>query len=64
MTESESPFNVNELLFSRTDARGITLGGNSVFTRVSEFSIKELLNKPHNIICHPEMPKSVFKVLP
>ncbi len=63
MTESESPFNANELFFSRTDARGIILGGNSVFVRVSEFSTEELLNKPHNIIRHPEMPKAVFKLL-
>lgn len=63
MTESESPFNVNELFFSRTDARGIILGGNSVFVRVSEFSTEELINKPHNIIRHPEMPKAVFKLL-
>jgi hypothetical protein len=34
-----------------------------VFVRVSGFGEEELLSKPHNLIRHPAMPRSVFKLL-
>ncbi len=59
----ESPFEIEELFFSETDLKGIILSGNQVFTRISQFSEAELIGKPHNLIRHPDMPKSVFKLL-
>lgn len=59
----ESPFEIEELFFSRTDRRGIILSGNSVFQRVSAYNWNELLSKPHNLIRHPDMPKGVFHLL-
>lgn len=61
--DQESPFAVHELFFSRTDTRGIISAGNSVFVRVSEHTWDDLENQPHNIIRHPDMPKTVFKLL-
>ncbi len=57
------PFSFEELFFSRTDHRGVILSGNSVFQRISMFSWDELINKPHNVIRHPDMPRAVFWLL-
>ena len=61
--DEEVPFTFEELFFSRTDWRGIILAGNSVFQRVSIYDWDELIAKPHNVIRHPDMPKSVFWLL-
>lgn len=61
--DQEIAFSSDELFFSRTDEKGIILSGNSIFQRISLYSWDELLNKPHNIIRHPDMPKAVFWLL-
>jgi len=61
--EKEVPFQFSELFFSRTDAKGRILSGNSVFQKISQYSWDELINKPHNIIRHPDMPRAVFWLL-
>lgn len=61
LQELESKFEINELFFSITDQRGRIESGNDIFIRVSEYSESELVNKPHNIIRHPDMPRVVFK---
>jgi len=60
---SPSEFDVAELFFSTTDRKGIIGTGNSVFVRVSGWSQEELVGAPHNIIRHPDMPRSVFALL-
>ena len=60
---NESPFQYDELFFSKTDLKGIILSGNSVFRRVAEFEWEDLIKKPHNIIRHPDMPRAVFYLL-
>lgn len=62
MSEQESAFDLRELFFSKTNLKGIIECGNAVFVRVSEYSEDELLNRPHNIIRHGDMPRSVFKL--
>ena len=61
--EKEATFQFSELFFSRTDEKGRILSGNSVFQRISQYSWGELVNKPHSIIRHPEMPRAVFWLL-
>ncbi len=61
--DQEVPFSFEELFFSRTDARGVILSGNSVFQRISMYSWDELINKPHSLIRHPDMPRAVFWLL-
>lgn len=56
-------FQVNEAFFSCTDARGVIEGGNRVFVRISAYPEVELVNRPHNLIRHPDMPRVVFKLL-
>jgi len=60
---SPSEFDVAELFFSTTDRKGIIGTGNSVFVRVSGWTQEELVGAPHNIIRHPDMPRSVFALL-
>ncbi|MBN9352818.1 MAG: PAS domain-containing protein [Hyphomicrobium denitrificans] len=63
ITETESPFELGELFFSRTESRGRIQSGNAVFQRVSEYPWAEMMDRPHNIIRHPDMPRAVFFVL-
>ncbi|TWT99715.1 Aerotaxis receptor [Botrimarina colliarenosi] len=56
-------FEPHELFFSLTDEKGRIRYGNQVFTRVSGYAEDELLGKPHNLIRHPDMPRSVFRLL-
>lgn len=62
MIEQEVHFEINELFFSKTDLKGLIQAGNAVFVRVSEYSEEELMKRPHNIIRHKDMPRSVFKL--
>jgi aerotaxis receptor len=57
---AEIPFDIDELFFSRTDPKGILAAGNDVFVRVSGWARSELLGRPHNMIRHPDMPRTVF----
>jgi len=61
--EQEAKFGFDELFFSRTDSRGKITSGNAVFQRVSKYEWSELLEKPHNVIRHSDMPKGVFWLL-
>ncbi len=59
----ESEFLPHEMFISKTNKKGIIINGNNVFVRVSEYSNEEIYDSPHNIIRHPDMPKSIFKLL-
>jgi PAS domain S-box-containing protein len=50
-------------LLSETDVRGRILFVNDAFCEVSKYSRSELLGKPHSIIRHPDMPRSLFECL-
>jgi len=52
-----------ELIVSRTDLKGTITYVNDVFAMISDYDEEELIGKPHNIIRHPDMPKSIFKNL-
>lgn len=56
------PFADHELFFSLTDRRGLIRYGNEVFTRVAGYTEQEMLGKPHNLIRHPDVPRSVFQL--
>lgn len=63
IVSTEAEFKLEELFFSKTDRKGHIQASNSVFVRVSEFLEEELLHRPHNIVRHQDMPKTVFKLL-
>lgn len=47
-------------IISQTDLDGKILYANRLFCETSGFTKEELLNQPHNIVRHPDMPRSVF----
>ncbi len=59
----ECYFGENDIIVSKTDARGIITYANDVFQKISGYNEEELLGQPHNMIRHPEMPQSVFRYL-
>lgn len=59
----ENKFEIDEIFFSITDQVGKILFGNDIFCRLSEYTHQELSGKPHSIIRHPDMPKSIFKIM-
>lgn len=53
----------DELIISRTDLNGNITYANETFCEISGYEINELIGKPHSIVRHPDMPKSVFAEL-
>jgi len=62
-TGTERMFGRDEVIVSKTDLQGRLTYCNDVFCRVSGYDEADLLGRPHNIIRHPDMPGSVFKLL-
>jgi len=56
--ETEVP--EDELIVSRTDFTGKITYVNETFAEISGYEVDELIGKPHNVIRHPDMPKSAF----
>lgn len=52
-----------DFIVSKTDLKGRITYGNRIFIEYSGYSEAELLGAQHNIIRHPDMPRSVFKLL-
>ena len=49
------------VIFSRTDLKGIITHASSAFCKISGYTKDELLGQPHSIVRHPDVPKSTFK---
>ena len=55
---------IDELyIVSKTDPKGILTYVNNKFSEISKYSKEELIGKPHNIVRHPDLPKSFFENL-
>jgi PAS domain S-box-containing protein len=59
----ETFFPATELIVSKTDLRGRITYANTVFCQVARYREAELLGQPHSIVRHPDMPRSVFRLL-
>jgi PAS domain S-box-containing protein len=59
----EIAFLQNEIIVSKTDLKGTITYANDVFCRVAEISTDEAIGQPHSIIRHPDMPRTIFKLL-
>lgn len=53
----------DEIIVSKTDLRGHLTYVNDLFVDISGYEEADLLGKPHNVIRHPAMPRSVFGLL-
>jgi PAS domain S-box-containing protein len=51
------------IISSTTDLKGKIIDVSDAFCNISGYTREELIGKPHNIIRHPDMPKSAFKDL-
>jgi len=61
--KAEVKFQPNELIVSKTNPKGIITYANSTFLQVSGYDASDVLGKPHNVIRHDFMPKTIFKFL-
>ncbi len=52
-----------DLIVSKSDAEGNITYVNPIFVKISGYSQASLLEKPHAILRHPDMPKAVFRYL-
>ncbi len=50
-------------IVSKTDTKGIITFVNDEFCAISGYTKKELIGKNHNIVRHPDVPASTFKML-
>ncbi|EHZ4884600.1 MULTISPECIES: PAS domain-containing protein [Campylobacter] len=51
------------LITSKTNLKGEIIYANEDFLKYSDYKIDEILYKPHSIMRHPDMPRTVFKYL-
>ena len=49
------------VIFSKTDLKGVITHVSEAFCKISGYTKDELLGQPHSIVRHPDMPKSTFK---
>ena len=52
-----------DLIVSKTDLKGHIVYGNEHFIKMSGYKESELLNAPHNILRHADMPSVIFTLL-
>lgn len=52
-----------EVIISRTDTKGKIIYCNSTFKKVNAFEGASIINQPHNILRHPDMPKVIFDIV-
>ncbi len=62
-TQHERILGQDDFIVSKTDLKGFITYGNRIFIEISGYSEDELLGSPHNILRHPDMPRTVFKLL-
>lgn len=62
-TGREKTFRPDQIIVSKTDRQGRLTYVNPLFVEISGYTEAELIGQPHNIIRHPDMPRSVFRLL-
>jgi len=62
-TDVEMEVKMVDIVVSKGDEKGDISYVNPIFMKLSGYTQAELLEKPHAILRHPDMPKVVFKFL-
>ena len=62
LLDKEVKLNENDFIVSKTNDKGIITYCNEIFMEMAGYGEHELLDKNHNIIRHPDMPKAAFKL--
>ncbi len=63
LTGVERAFGDNEIIVSKTDLKGRITYANKIFLDVAGYRLDEVMGQPHSMIRHPDMPRSIFKLL-
>ncbi|OOV87621.1 PAS domain-containing protein [Oceanospirillum linum] len=61
-TQIERKMRPEDFIVSKTDAKGRITYCNPIFLEFSGYTEQELLGVQHNIIRHPDMPRTAFKL--
>ena len=61
--DQEIELDPTRYIVSKTDSKGFITFGNIYFVKISGYSEQELIGSPHSIIRHPDMPKTIFKLM-
>lgn len=61
--DKEINLDPTKTIMSKTDTRGIIEYANEYFMEISGYEEFELMGQAHNIIRHPDMPKTIFKLM-
>ena len=62
-TDVEHEVTSVDMIVSKSDAEGNITYTNPIFMKISGYTQGELLDQPHSILRHPDMPKVIFKYL-
>lgn len=62
-TSVEVFFDAADIIVSKTDLKGRITYANKTFCDIAGYTPRELTGQPHSILRHPDMPRSVFKLL-
>ncbi len=62
-TDKEQEVRNIDVIISKGDANGDITYANPIFLKLAGYQLDELLEQPHSIIRHPDMPKIIFKAL-
>jgi len=62
-TQKEITMREDDFIVSKTDLKGRLTYANKIFVEFSGFTQTEILNKQHNIVRHPDMPRAIFHLL-
>lgn len=62
-TSEEIRMEEEDFIVSKTDAKGKITYCNEIFIRFSGYEEIDLIDQPHNIIRHPDMPRSVYRMM-
>lgn len=62
-TSEELRMEEQDFIVSKTDPKGKITYCNESFIRFSGYEESDLLQQPHNIIRHPDMPRSIYRFL-
>ena len=63
VTNKERFFDNDDIIVSKTDLKGRIIYANQTSLAIADYKQKEVLGQPHSLIRHPDMPRSVFKLL-
>ena len=61
-TERDYTFGLTTIL-SESDVHGKLTFANNKLSEVSQYSMSEMMGRPHSMFRHPDMPKEVFKLM-